>query len=132
MIKIKNHLGTIKISNKYLRDVISETVEECFGVAGMNYYGAVQGAENMILGNKLSNKGVIIRQEDNKIAVDLFAELFRAGHCDNAERGNTFPVVVERICSSGSSHNPIHPFPLQIYRPSVLMSLFCYLQKHSI
>lgn len=71
LIKIKNHLGTIKISNKYLRDVISETVEECFGVAGMNYYGAVQGAENMILGNKLSNKGVIIRQEDNKIAVDL-------------------------------------------------------------
>ncbi|MGN0601991.1 MAG: Asp23/Gls24 family envelope stress response protein [Oscillospiraceae bacterium] len=68
---MKNHLGTIKISNKYLRDVVSETAESCFGVAGMNCYGAVQGAEKVFLGNKLSNKGVIIRQEDDKLAVDL-------------------------------------------------------------
>lgn len=71
MIKVQNHIGTIKISNKYLRDVISQTVESCFGVAGMNYYGAVQGAENIIFGSKLSNKGVIIRQSDNKLIVDL-------------------------------------------------------------
>ena len=71
MIKIKNHIGTIKISNKYLRDLISQTVEGCFGVAGMNYYGAVQGAENVFLGKKLSNKGVIIRQTDNRLVVDL-------------------------------------------------------------
>ena len=71
MIKIKNHIGTIKISNKYLRDVISQTVESCFGVAGMNYYGAIQGAENIVFGNKLSNKGVIIRQNNNKLIVDL-------------------------------------------------------------
>lgn len=71
MIKVRNHIGTIKISNKYLRDVISQTVESCFGVAGMNYYGAIQGAENVFLGSKLSNKGVIIRQSDNKLIVDL-------------------------------------------------------------
>lgn len=71
MIKVKNHIGTIGISNKYIRDVISETVEECFGVAGMNCYGAVQGAERVFVGNKLSNKGVIIRHNDNKLAVDL-------------------------------------------------------------
>lgn len=71
MIKVSNHLGTIKISNKYLRDIISNTVESCFGVAGMNYYGAVQGAERVFLGKNLSNKGVIIRQKDNKLAIDL-------------------------------------------------------------
>lgn len=71
MIKVKNHLGTIKISNKYLRDVISQTVESCFGVAGMNCYGAVQGAENVFLGKNLSNKGVIIRQDENKLVIDL-------------------------------------------------------------
>ena len=71
MIKVKNHLGTIKISNKYLRDVISQTVESCFGVAGMNCYGAVQGAESIFTGNKLSNKGVIIKQDENKLVIDL-------------------------------------------------------------
>lgn len=72
VIKVSNHLGTIKISNKYLRDIISNTVENCFGVAGMNCYGAVQGAERFFLGKKkLSNKGVIIRQENNRLAIDL-------------------------------------------------------------
>lgn len=71
MIKVSNHLGTIRISNKYLRDVISDTVESCFGVAGMNCYGAVQGAERVFLRNKLSNKGVIIRQENNQVEIDL-------------------------------------------------------------
>lgn len=72
MIKVSNHLGTIKISNKYLRDIISNTVESCFGVAGMNSYGAVQGAERVFLGKKrLSNKGVIIRQKNNLLSIDL-------------------------------------------------------------
>lgn len=71
MIKVSNHLGTIKISNKYLRDIISDTVESCFGVAGMNCYGAVQGAERVFLHNHLANKGVIIRHKDNQLSVDL-------------------------------------------------------------
>ncbi|MDE6150147.1 MAG: Asp23/Gls24 family envelope stress response protein, partial [Ruminococcus sp.] len=72
MIKVSNHLGTIKISNKYLRDIISNTVESCFGVAGMNCYGAVQGAACVFLGKKnLSNKGVIIKQNNNQLAIDL-------------------------------------------------------------
>lgn len=71
MLKVSNHLGTIRVSSKYLRDVISNTVENCFGVAGMNCYGAVQGAENMFMSNKLMNKGVIIRQENNQLVIDL-------------------------------------------------------------
>ncbi len=71
MIKVSNHLGTIKISNKYLRDIISNTVESCFGVAGMNCYGAVQGAERVFLHKNLSNKGVIIRQKNNELSIDL-------------------------------------------------------------
>ena len=43
MIKIKNHLGTIGISTGYLRQLISATAESCFGVAGLNAYGAKQG-----------------------------------------------------------------------------------------
>ena len=37
----------------------------------MNSYGAVQGAENVLLGKNLSNKGVIIRQNNNKLVIDL-------------------------------------------------------------
>ena len=56
MIKYKNHLGTIGISTAYLRQLISNTAESCFGVAGMNSYGAVQSMNNMGEGLRFNEK----------------------------------------------------------------------------
>ncbi|MBQ7070861.1 MAG: Asp23/Gls24 family envelope stress response protein [Ruminococcus sp.] len=69
MIKFRNHIGTIGISTSYLRQLISATAQSCFGVSGMNVYGAKQGVSAML--NKNDNTGVIIRQEDDEIVVDL-------------------------------------------------------------
>lgn len=71
MIKVCNHLGTIGISMKYLRTLISGTAESCFGVAGMNSYGAKQGVDALIKKKNAANKGVIIRQNNNKLIIDL-------------------------------------------------------------
>lgn len=35
MIKIRNHLGTITISGKYLVKLVTDQVESCFGVSGL-------------------------------------------------------------------------------------------------
>ena len=48
MIKFRNHIGTIGISTGYLRQLISDTAESCFGVAGLNVYGAKQGVSAML------------------------------------------------------------------------------------
>ena len=48
MIKFRNHIGTIGISTGYLRQLISDTAESCFGVAGLNAYGAKQGVSAML------------------------------------------------------------------------------------
>jgi uncharacterized alkaline shock family protein YloU len=50
MIKIRNHLGTIVISKKYLVKLVTEQVESCFGIAGLN------NVEIMQTGNGLSIK----------------------------------------------------------------------------
>lgn len=70
MIKVKNHLGTIGISTAYLRQLISHTAENCFGVAGLNAYGAKQGVY-AVLKKENTTKGVIIRQEGDELVVDL-------------------------------------------------------------
>lgn len=70
MIKYKNHLGTIGISTSYLRQLISYTAENCFGVAGLNVYGAKQGMRK-VLKKENTTKGVIIRQEGEQLIVDL-------------------------------------------------------------
>ena len=36
MIGISNHLGTIKISKRYLLKLVTSLTESCFGVAGLN------------------------------------------------------------------------------------------------
>lgn len=71
MIKVSNHLGTIEISAKYLRSLISSTAESCFGVAAMNSYGAMQGVGVLVKKNGAENQGVIIRQHDNRLIIDL-------------------------------------------------------------
>lgn len=70
MIKFRNHLGTIGISTAYLRQLISHTAESCFGVAGLNVYGAKQGVCAM-LKKVNTTKGVIIRQDGEELIVDL-------------------------------------------------------------
>ncbi|MBO5449620.1 MAG: Asp23/Gls24 family envelope stress response protein [Ruminococcus sp.] len=70
MIKYKNHLGTIGISTGYLRQLISKTAESCFGVAGLNAYGAKQGVYVM-LKKENTTQGVIIRQDGDELVVDL-------------------------------------------------------------
>lgn len=71
MIKVTNHIGTIGVSAKYLRSLISQTAESCFGVAGMNSYGAVQSVKNIVRKDSAENNGVIIRQSENKLIIDL-------------------------------------------------------------
>ena len=71
MIKVNNHIGTIGISAKYLRSLISQTAESCYGVAGMNSFGAVQSMNNFVRRSNAANNGVIIKQADNKLTIDL-------------------------------------------------------------
>ena len=70
MIKVKNHLGTVGISDRYLKTLVSKTAESCFGVAGMNVYGAKQGVSSMLRKSDMT-KGVIIRQDGDELIVDL-------------------------------------------------------------
>ena len=61
MIKVNNHLGTIGITDRYLKTLVSKTAESCFGVADINRAGAVQGIEGFIKRRRAENFGVSIK-----------------------------------------------------------------------
>lgn len=72
MIKVYNHIGCIELSGNYLKTLIAKTAASCFGVAGMNSYGALQGVRSMVNKKKTSlDNGVIIRQNNNMLMIDL-------------------------------------------------------------
>ncbi|MBR1663884.1 MAG: Asp23/Gls24 family envelope stress response protein [Ruminococcus sp.] len=61
MIKVKNHLGTIGITDKYIKTLVSKTAQSCFGVADINHAGAVQGITDYIKRRRAENFGVTIK-----------------------------------------------------------------------
>ena len=69
MIKYKNHLGTIGISTAYLRQLISNTAESCFGVAGLNVYGAKQGVNVGAIVESIIHKVTYVLQEQAGVSV---------------------------------------------------------------
>lgn len=70
MIKTENHIGNIFVSTRYLKKLIGKTATDCFGVVGMNGFGTMQNIRAMS-GNTSLDNGVIIREKDNKLIVDL-------------------------------------------------------------
>ena len=71
MIKVNNHIGCIELSANYLKKLIAKTAASCFGVVGMNSYGAVQGIRSIISSEEAVDNGVIIRQNNNTLTIDL-------------------------------------------------------------
>ncbi len=71
MIKVSNHLGTIGISERYLKSLICSTVQSCFGVSAMNCFGAEEKFRSVLGISSPDSSGVIIRQENSSVSVEL-------------------------------------------------------------
>lgn len=70
MIKVENHIGKISVSRAYLKKLIGKTAMNCFGVVGMNDFGAKQNIRAKFVNTSLDD-GVVIREKDNKLVIDL-------------------------------------------------------------
>ena len=71
MVRVANHLGTIDISHEFLANLVSSTVTDCFGVAGMSAAGAQQGMFNRIVKKDATHQGVRVRYHKSKLIVEL-------------------------------------------------------------
>ena len=71
MVRVENHVGTIDITHEFLANLVSSTVTDCFGVAGMSAAGAPQGFLNRIARIAPSNQGVRVRYQKSKLVIEL-------------------------------------------------------------
>lgn len=74
LLKVENHIGTITITEKYLKDLIGHTVTNCFGVADMSDSKPIESLlaffKDKGKNNKI-NKGVSISTKDNNLVINL-------------------------------------------------------------
>ncbi|MFJ6957461.1 MAG: Asp23/Gls24 family envelope stress response protein [Ligilactobacillus animalis] len=71
-VKIQNQFGNIDISNEVIATVVGGAATEIFGIVGMASKNQVRDNLNEILKRDNYSKGVVIRQEDEGIAVDVY------------------------------------------------------------
>lgn len=68
MVNYENHLGKIKITDNYFKDLVGNVVTECFGVVGM----VQTNAQKFFLKKKDSiDSGVKIVLKDNLLYIDI-------------------------------------------------------------
>ncbi|MEE6662951.1 Asp23/Gls24 family envelope stress response protein [Limosilactobacillus fermentum] len=71
-VKIKTPAGMIDISNDVIATVVGGAATDNYGVVGMASRNPLKDGVNQILGRDSFHQGVVIRQQDNEIAVDVY------------------------------------------------------------
>jgi Uncharacterized protein conserved in bacteria len=71
-VKIKTSSGTIEISNEVIATVVGGATTDVFGIVGMASKNQIKDNISEILRKENYARGVVIRQEENGIAVDVY------------------------------------------------------------
>ena len=71
-VKIKTQAGTIEITNDVIATVVGGAATDVFGIVGMASKKQIRDNINEILKRENYSKGVVVRQEENGIAVDVY------------------------------------------------------------
>ncbi len=71
-VKIKTAQGLIEISNEVIATVVGGAATDIYGIVGMASKNQIRDNLNEILRKENYSKGVVVRQEDNGVAVDVY------------------------------------------------------------
>lgn len=71
-VKIKTKAGTIDIDNDVISSVVGGAATDNYGVVGMASKNPLRDGVNQILGQENFSRGVVVRQQDNGVAVDVY------------------------------------------------------------
>ncbi|MGX7418472.1 Asp23/Gls24 family envelope stress response protein [Carnobacterium gallinarum] len=71
-VKIKTQFGTIDITNDVIATVVGGAATDIYGIVGMASKNQIRDNLNDILKKENYSRGVVVRQEENGVAVDVF------------------------------------------------------------
>lgn len=75
MIKIQNEYGMIKVSNKYITNLVKNTVLSCFGVADISTEHHKFNILDYALKSQINKKGIQIIFADGNLNINIYVLL---------------------------------------------------------
>ncbi len=64
-------LGDVQFTGDYFSALVSEAAQSCYGVAGMSSRGVGDTVKGLVFGAQFPDKGVLVREEDDKLVIEL-------------------------------------------------------------
>ncbi|AJO23403.1 Asp23/Gls24 family envelope stress response protein [Weizmannia coagulans] len=71
-IEINTHYGQIDISNEVVATIAGGAAIDCFGIVGMASKNQIKDGITEILRKENFSRGVIVRQQDEKVEIDMY------------------------------------------------------------
>lgn len=71
-VKMNTQAGTIEVTNDVIATVVGGATTENFGVVGMASKNQIRDNINDILRKENYSRGVVVRQEENGVAIDVY------------------------------------------------------------
>ncbi len=71
-VKIKTRFGTVDIDNNVIANVVGRAATDNYGVVGMASRNQLRDNVNTILNRENYFKGVVVKQHDNEIEVNVY------------------------------------------------------------
>lgn len=71
-IEIRTEHGTVDISNEVIATVAGGAAVDCYGIVGMASQKQIKDGLAELLGKENFRRGVIIREEDEQIHIDMY------------------------------------------------------------
>ena len=71
-IELKNTYGQIDISNDVIATIAGGAAVDCYGIIGMASKNQVKDGLSEILRKENFTRGVIVRQEENQVHIDMY------------------------------------------------------------
>lgn len=71
-VKIKTQYGDIDITNNVIATVVGGAATDIYGIVGMASKNQIRDNLNEILNRGNYNRGVVVRQEENGVAIDVY------------------------------------------------------------
>lgn len=75
MIKYLTPMGKVTYTDDFFESLVSSAVAGCYGVVGTASSDPADGIMSFILGDEMSPRGVSVRAEDNRLAIELHVKI---------------------------------------------------------
>ena len=109
-VKIKTSSGIIEISNEVIAIVVGGAATDVFGIVGMASKKQIKDNINEILRKENYSRGVVVRQEENGIAVDVYTIVSYGTKISEVSRNVQEKVKYNLETMLGVSANSVNVF----------------------